>query len=301
MWIITHRRWFFWCSAVLVVGSIAAIALWGIRLGIDFTGGSLLEARFAGSVPDARAIEDALRPIVDPVSVQVSGSDEVLLRFRDVDEATHQEVLGALGELSSIEELRFDSIGPAIGAELRSRGAVAIALGLFAIAVYIGWAFRRASRPVASWQYGAVTAGVALFHDVLIPLGFFAVMGRFAGMEANTPFIAALLTVLGFSVHDTIVVFDRVRENLRRAGNLSFDEVVGQSVRQTFARSLNTSLTVLFAIAAVGYFGGEAVRPFSVTVFIGIAAGTYSSIFIASTALVELARGTAARGAPGRR
>jgi len=288
MRIVTFRKWYFLFSAVLIVGSIAAVSVWGLRLGIDFTGGALWEVRFPDGAPENAQVEENLSGTLESLTIQRSDDNVLVLRFRDVPEDTHQEALSKLSGIGKVEELRFDSVGPTIGAELKRSGAIAVALGLLAIALYIAWAFRKASRPISSWQYGTVTAAVALFHDVLIPLGAFAAFGHFLGMEANTPFIAAILTVLGFSVHDTIIVFDRIRENLRRFAGDPFEEIVAHSVRQTFVRSLNTSLTVLFAVAAVWYFGGVAIAPFAATLFVGIAAGTYSSIFVASMGLIEL-------------
>jgi preprotein translocase subunit SecF len=289
MRIIAHRRLYYIFSGVLIAGSVVALLSFGLRFGIDFTGGSLLEARFPDGAPEQRTVSEKLTPLTESLSIQQSGSDILVLRFRDVTEERHQEILTALREIApNVEELRFDSLGPTIGRELERRGILAIALGLLAIMFYIAWAFRGSSRRVPSWQYGTITAAVALFHDVLIPLGAFAVLGKVRGVEVNTPFIAAILTVLGYSVHDTIVVFDRVRENVRRFAGDPFPEIVERAVRQTLGRSLNTSLTVLFAIAAVWHFGGVAIEAFAVTLFLGVVFGTYSSIFIAPPVLVTI-------------
>lgn len=183
-------------------------------------------------------------------------------------------------------ERRFDTIGPTIGQELRTKSLIAIALVILLIVSYIAFAFRSVSQPLASWKYGATTV-VALIHDVIIPAGFFAVAGRFLGFEVDTLFVTAVLTILGFSVHDTIVVFDRIRENLKRPSfRGDFEALVNQSVRETLVRSLNTSLTVILALAAVYFFGGVSTKVFSVTLIVGIVVGTYSSIFIASPLLV---------------
>jgi preprotein translocase subunit SecF len=210
--------------------------------------------------------------------------------MRDINEETRQSAMAALNGLqeSEIEELRFDSIGPTIGAELKRSGVLAVVIGLVGIMLFVSYAFRGASEPVASWQYGLITALVGLLHDVLIPLGVFAVLGHTIGLEVDTAFIAALLTVLGYSVNDTIIIFDRVRENLRRYGSNDFAGIVERSIHETLARSLNTSLTVLFAVGAVWWFGGASVRPFALALLLGLAAGTYSSIFLASTLLVAL-------------
>lgn len=287
--IIPHRKIYLTLSAVLIVASVIAVATFGLNLGIDFTGGSLLEVTFTEVTLDAQAIRDSVELTAGSSSVQFTDDGAVIMRFRDIDEVTHQEVLGGLRDaFGDLEEQRFESIGPTIGRQLQRSGLLAVGIGLLAIMLFVAYAFRGVSRPVASWQYGGITAFVALFHDVLIPLGVFAVMGRFLGTEVNTPFIAALLTVLGYSVNDTIVIFDRVRENLRRYAGEPFPDIVEKSLHETFGRSLNTSLTLLFAVGAVWFFGSAAVRPFALTLFLGVAIGTYSSLFLASTALVTL-------------
>jgi preprotein translocase subunit SecF len=181
--------------------------------------------------------------------------------------------------------LRFDSVGPVIGDETKQKSIWAIFLLIILILIYIAWAFRRISRPLKSWQYG-VAAIIALVHDVLISMGAISLLGHFLNIEVGAPFVAALLTILGYSVNDTIVVFDRIRENILRKGStFDFAEIINKSVAQTFVRSLNTSLTVLFALSAVFIFGGETIHYFALTLIIGIAVGTYSSIFIASPLL----------------
>ncbi|TSD03574.1 MAG: preprotein translocase subunit SecF [Parcubacteria group bacterium Greene0714_36] len=224
----------------------------------------------------------------------------MILRFRDVDEPTHQRILTAITEyaekesrtdkkemtLPLVTEKRFDAIGPTIGAELRTRALWAIVLTVSAIVLYIAWAFRRISKPVASWKYGVV-AVVALAHDLAIPAGAFALLGRFRGVEIDILFITALLTVLGFSVHDTIVVFDRIRENLRTPRkNERYADTVNRSIRETIVRSILTSCTVLLVLTIVFFLGGASTRYFTLALIIGITAGTYSSIFVASPLLV---------------
>ncbi|MBI3631197.1 MAG: protein translocase subunit SecF [Candidatus Sungbacteria bacterium] len=283
-------------SGLLVVGSIFAFALWGLKWGIDFTGGSLMEVEFLSARPAPGDIQRALgRTGVDRVVVQPAGERDVLLRFRPVDEETHQRMLGTLSALapqkssavqSAVVERRFDTVGPTIGIELKQRAFWALALAIGAIISYIAWAFRKVSRPVASWKYG-VAAFVALIHDVAIPTGAFALLGYTMGVEADPLFMTALLTVLGFSVHDTIVVFDRIRENLGRLkAPEPFECTVNRSVNETLVRSLMTSLTVLLVLLAVFFLGGASTKYFSVALIIGIVFGTYSSIFVASPILV---------------
>ena len=184
-----------------------------------------------------------------------------------------------------MEERRFSSIGPTIGAELKQKSLRAIALVLLGISLYIAWAFRQVSKPLNSWRYGVATL-IALFHDLIIPLGLFSYLGHFYNVEIGTNFIVALLVVLGFSVHDTIVVFDRIRENLKRY-SLDFENLVNQSVNETLVRSINTSLTVLLTLAALYFFGSESLKYFILALIVGIFSGTYSSIFIASPILVS--------------
>jgi preprotein translocase subunit SecF len=232
----------------------------------------------------------------------------MILRFQDTSEEKHQDALARLNQLGAGEEeiesqnatsspvdagmtdlenvieLRYDSVGPSIGAELKSKSFSATIIVLIAIVLYIAWAFRQVSKPVASWKYG-LSAIIALFHDVLITLGVFAVLGEFYNVEINTAFVAAILTVLGYSVNDTIVVFDRVRENLPRSEE-DFENTVNTSVNQTITRSINTSLTTLLVLVSIIIFGGESIRSFVLALSIGVFVGTYSSIFLASPVLV---------------
>ena len=220
-----------------------------------------------------------------------TGERGYIIRTDELSPEIHSVVMTALSDSGkvSLTEKRFNSIGPVLGKEAIEKSWMSISLVLLAIILFITFAFRKVSRPVSSWKYGLI-AIVALGHDVLIPTGVFAVLGHYAGFEIDTLFVTALLVVLGFSIHDTIVVFDRVRENLRRNTEYhekkQFDTIVGESINQTFVRSINTSLTTLIAIAVLYTFGPDATKHFSLTLLIGIIAGTYSSIFIGSPLLV---------------
>lgn len=288
--IIGHKYIFLTISGTLMCASLAAFGLWGLKLGIDFTGGSILEAAFSTERPQPDAIKKVLEGNgLHNILIQPTGDRGVLLRFQHVDEAEHQRILAALGKLpgnNKIEERRFDTIGPTIGAELRRNSFLAIGLAIAGIVLYVAWAFRKVSQPVSSWKYGLATI-VALVHDIVIPTGIFAVLGKFHGVEVDTLFITALLTILGFSVHDTIVVFDRIRENLRNVkGGESFSLTVNRSMNETMARSINTSCTVLLVLVAILFFGGETTTYFALALIFGIIFGTYSSIFVASPLLV---------------
>lgn len=286
MFIVKYRRAFYVISLALVVASYVAIGTYGLNLGTDFRGGSILEAEYASTTPAMAAIRSSLEPLkLGNVSLQPTGERGVLLRFRPMEEGEHQQVLAALGKTGQFEETRFSSVGPVLGRELARKGAIALVLVVGLIILYIALAFRSVSRPVSSWKYGLI-AIIALIHDVSIPAGIFAWLGATRGVEVDALFLTALLTILGLSVNDTIVVFDRIRENLRRKTSSRFAEVVGKSLSETFVRSINTSLTVILALAALLFFGSESTRYFSLALMIGMVVGTYSSIFLASPLLV---------------
>ncbi|MBI1956875.1 MAG: protein translocase subunit SecF [Candidatus Niyogibacteria bacterium] len=299
MIIIRFRKIFYIFSGTLIAASIVALLIFGLHLGIDFTGGALVEAEFTGERPSMDALRERLAAAgFGEARIQTAGEHGVLVRFRDVDEQGHQQFLSALAGSPAhgvaLTEKRFDSIGPTIGNELRRKAIIAIALVLALILAFVSWAFRHVSRPVASWKY-AVAAIAALGHDVVLPAGLFAALGQFAGAEADALFVTALLTILGFSVHDTIVVFDRIRENLRKTPNDDFETVVGRSLNETFARSLATSFAIFLVIAALFWFGAEATRYFALTLLAGIIFGTYSSLFLASPLLVTWQKWSARR------
>ncbi len=288
--IVENRKIFYAISGIFVAVSVIASALWGLQFGIDFKGGSILEINYS-ALPDLNSVSDSLKPLeLNDLKISPLGSNSAVFRFRETDEATHQnivKILAAEAEKSKIqfEERRFSSIGPTIGAELMQKSIKAIIIVILGISLYIAWAFRKVSQPISSWRYGVVTL-IALFHDLIIPVGLFAYLGRFYGIEVGANFIVALLVILGFSVHDTIVVFDRIRENLKRYSQLSFASLVSRSIRETLVRSLNTSLTVLLTLAALYVFGGESLKYFVLALMVGIFSGTYSSIFVAAPLLV---------------
>lgn len=287
MFIITYRKVWYALSALLIAASLGAVGVWGLKFGIDFTGGALMEVQFE-TLPTPATIYTQLEGVgVSGASVRQTGESGYLIRTPFLSEAEYAALRDAVGGT----EIRNDSVGPTIGNELATRAVYAILLVLIGITLFIAFVFRKVSKPVSSWKYGLV-ALLALAHDVIIPLGAFAVMGHFIGAEVDTLFVTALLVILGFSVHDTIVVFDRTRENLKHLAERNetepFEETVGKSVTQTLARSINTSLTTLLALLALYIWGPEATKFFTLTLLIGITAGTYSSIFLGSPLLVTL-------------
>ena len=288
MFIIKHRKIWYAFSLIIVIASLFSMFKFGLKQGIDFTGGSLLEVEYAAK-PDVLAVKQKIESLsLGSAVVQPSGEKNIIVRMKDLTEEQHQKVLAASLSIGQGKEIRFDSIGPVIGKELKKKSITAMILVIVMIVLYIAFAFRKVSQPVNSFYYGLM-AVVALIHDVTLPAGVFAVLGHYYGVEVDTLFVTALLTVLGFSVHDTIVVFDRIRENLRNNGNKNdFETVVGASVSQTVSRSINTSLTVILVLLAIFFLGGESTKYFSLALLIGVAIGTYSSIFLASPLLVTL-------------
>lgn len=284
--IVGKRNIFFIISGVVLVPGLIALLIFGLRFGIDFSGGSRLEVESKKDL-DKKEIESVLGTLkISEYSIQMSKKGEAVIRTKVIEQKTKNEILDALFKKDKdIKEKSFETIGPTIGAEIRANALKAVLLASVVIAIFIAWAFRQVSRPVASWKFG-VSAIIALIHDVLVVVGIFAFLGRFFNVEVDALFITALLTVMGFSVHDTIVVFDRIRENLKRTQNVNFEQLVNDSILQTLNRSLNTSLTVVFVLLALLLFGGASIKWFVVALLIGIVSGTYSSIFTASPLLV---------------
>lgn len=273
-------------SSLLILASIISMLTFGLNLGIDFTGGSLLEIDPAAEV-SLEEVRSASSEAGYDASVQTTDGG-YLLKTEPMTREEYDVFFASLTEsLGELEELRFESVGPVIGDELKRRSIIAVAILLALIVVYVAWAFRKVSEPVSSWKYGLLTI-VAAAHDIIIPLGMFAALGSVLGYQVDTAVIAALLTILGYSINDTIVVFDRTRENLTQSRHkkIAFGEVVNMSVVQSFARSINTSLTTLLVLLAVYFFGGETTRPFILALIMGVVSGAYSSIFVASPLLV---------------
>lgn len=275
-------------SGILIIASVVCLLVFGLKFGIEFAGGSNMQIEFETEKPSNEDIKNSLKKDFNlgDIIIQPIGSQGAILQFQGVDEETHQNILAQLNSLSPVTEKSFQYIGPSVGQELRNKTQLAIVLALLAITIYIAFAFRKVSKPVSSWKYG-IASLIALFHDILIPLGVFAILGYLYNVEITIPIIASLLTVLGFSVHDTIVIFDRIRENILRKGMGDFEETVNESLNQTLGRSLSTVFSTLIPLIAIYFFGGETLKYFALALIIGITSGAYSSIFIASPILVS--------------
>ncbi|OGE95526.1 MAG: protein-export membrane protein SecF, partial [Candidatus Doudnabacteria bacterium RIFCSPLOWO2_02_FULL_48_8] len=273
--IIKHYKFWFLVSGVALAISIAALIAFGLNFGIDFNGGTLTQVKFGDNVPSAAEIRGFLGDSnFGDLVVQPAGERSAIVRTPPMEKKEHDRLLQVLGDkYGLVEEEQFTSIGPVIGRELRSSAMLQLIVVSFGIIFYIAYAFRKVSKPVSSWKFG-IAAIVALVHDLMIVIGVFAILGRFLHVEIDSLFITALLTVLGFSVHDTIVVFDRIRENLRISGGLPLSEIISNSINQTLVRSINTSLTVIFVLLALLLFGGETIRWFVLALLVGITAGT---------------------------
>ncbi|MCX6722154.1 MAG: protein translocase subunit SecF [Candidatus Staskawiczbacteria bacterium] len=282
-----YSTFYYVISGLLIVATIVSLSMFGLKFGIEFVGGSNMEVDFQKARPANDAIQTTLKMFnLGDITVQPTGTNGAVLQFKGVDEATHQQILAELNKAFPVAEKSFQYIGPSIGQELRNKTELAIVLALVAITLYIAFAFRKVSRPVSSWKYG-ITSLIALFHDVLIPIGVFSLLGHFYNVEITIPIVAALLTILGFSVHDTIVIFDRIRENILRRGMGQFEDTVNWSLTQTLGRSISTVVTVEFVLVSLFFLGGETLKYFALALIIGITSGAYSSIFIASPLLVS--------------
>lgn len=281
-----YKLFYFIFSTLLIIPGLYFLFTSGLKLGIDFTGGALLEYKFERAVS-----QEELREVISKETeigqITTAGENTYIIRTKPIEQQKVNELKNKLSEkFGNVEERRTENVGPVIGQELERKAIIAVLVTSLFIVLYIAFSFRKVPKPTSSWRFG-VAAIVAMVHDVLMVIGIFAILGHFWNIEIDTLFVTALLTVIGFSVHDTIVVFDRIRENLLKNINKKFTEVANLAVVQTLARSLNTSLTVVFVLTALLLFGGETIRWFTVALLVGIISGTYSSIFNA-TALLTL-------------
>ena len=284
--IMGKKIWYFAFSTLIITPGIISLFVFGLNFGIDFTGGTLLEYEFKQEVERSEIKDTFLEADVEVSSIQKTSQNSYLIRSKPLVDDQVKAVQVKLNEkYEEPKELRRETIGPTIGAELLRNAIIALTVAVIAIVLYISWAFRKVPAPASSWRFG-ISAIIALFHDVLIVIGLFSIFGYLFAVEIDALFVTALLTVIGYSVHDTIVVFDRIRENLTREISSSFSEVVNHSIIQTVTRSLNTSVTIVFVLAAIILFGGASIRWFIIALMIGVIVGTYSSIFNATPILV---------------
>jgi len=289
-----YQNYFLVIPIVLSIASIVALAVWGLKPGIDISGGSLLRVDYDATRPELNEIQTSLNNLsLGEVRVQPAGDNGYILRQKVLTQEEKDSVSETLASYGEYTETQYSSVGPSIGSELVKKAWWAVGLVILSMMIYIAFAFRHASKPVASWKYGLVSI-ITLVNDVLLPIGLFAYLGFSRGAEVGTLFIVALLTVLGVSVNGSIVIFDRIRENLKlnedHHQHEDYADVVWRSVAQTFGRTINTSMTLLIMLVALVILGPESTRDFALTLTVGMVVGTYSSIFLASPLLVLIER-----------
>jgi len=294
MFIINHRGFFFWLTGLLLAGALGAILMWGLPLGIDFTGGSLMQEEYSNGRPALSDIEGQIAPVgLGTVSVRAVGEKVVAIRTRSQTPAEHEAVLAAISKTGSATELSYTSVGPALGSQFTNKALWAIFAVVLVIVFYIAFAFRHVSRPVPGWGYG-ITVVAMLAIDIIVPAGFYAAYCHFTGAEVDSLFVVALLSLLGYCVNDVIVIFDRIREHLakndRENNKEAFEETIGKSISETMNRSINTALTVVLALLALIYFGAETTRNFALVMLVGVVAGTFSSICRSAPLLIPIAK-----------
>jgi len=290
--VVRYRKWFFALSLILSALAIYGIAVHGFNFSVDFKGGSITEVRYTNELPPQAGVEKAIQKLsLGGFSVRPSEGDRYIIRTRELSAEENTLLLSTLPQDDGVAPVieRSNTVGPIAGAELKNKAVMAVAVVVIMIVLYITFAFRKVSEPVSSWKYGFATV-IALVHDVILPTGIFVFLGYFYGHEIDLLFVSGLLAILGYSVHDTIVVFDRVRENLKinkaKHAVEDFEATVGKSITQTLGRSINTSLTIFITLIFLFFLGSSATHDFALLLIIGIIAGTYSSIFLASPLLV---------------
>ncbi len=288
--IIGKKNVYFFISLLVIVPGLVSLFLFGLKFSIDFIGGSRIEIQ--SSEFGIRSSESEIRTAFKNQNIAISsiqklGKDIFIVRTKPIDQNTYLKIISRLKKkYLTIRELSFQTVGPVIGSETTLNAIKSIVVASILIILYIAWSFRKVPLPLKSIRFG-ICAIIALLHDVLVVVGIFSILGKLYGVEIDSLFVTAILTIIGFSVHDTIVVFDRIRENLRKySATMSFEKIVNESILQTFTRSLNTSLTVLLVLFTLLLFGGESTKWFIVALLVGITSGTYSSIFNAAPLLV---------------
>jgi len=272
-------------SCLLLFSAIFLLFAIGLNFSIDFTGGSILEIEFEKR-PENPVIQEKLRDLnLGEITIQPTGDRGVILRIKEINEASHQEILSKLGEISNVREQRFENIGPVVGKELRQKTITLIIVSLLSLLIYITIAFSKVSRPISSWQYGVISI-LTLSFDVLVAIGIFTLLEKFYQVQLSVPIVTALLTILGYTINDKVIVFDRIRENILKGQKKTFEETVNFSLNQTLTRSLSTGTCTLLVLLFIFFFGGETLKYFSLILIVGIVVGTYSSLFLATPLLV---------------
>lgn len=282
--LIQHRRWWYLLSGIIIVPGTVALLLWGLKPSVDFTGGTRWEIK--GTTDSIKTQEFSKKNGIEDVTIQKIGNDSLSLRFKEIDEAKHKELKDKLSEIGDrVSESSFEIVGPSVSKEITQKAFISVILASLVIIIYIGSSFRKVPYPANSVEFG-VAAVIATLHDVLVVCGVFAILGHYLNVEVDPLFITGLLTVIGFSVHDTIVIFDRIRENLIKKGAEDYEGIVNLSVVEMLPRTINTSFLVWIILLVLLMFGGTSIRYFVLTLVIGIFSGTYSSILNASPLLV---------------
>ncbi len=306
MFIVSHRRFFFWLTGLILAGALGALLVWGLPLGIDFKGGSLMQVKYTSTLPSIASIQAQVEEVVTGASVRALGDNSVSIRSRTLTPAEHEAILLALepkAEVTAetvvpdservVQELSFTSVGPSLGSQFAHKALWAIVAVILVIVLYIAFAFRKVQGPVPGWGYG-ITVVAMLAIDLIVPAGFFAAFAHFTGAQVDSLFVVALLALLGYCVNDVIVIFDRIREHLARNERMNsketFEVTIGKSISETMTRSINTALTVVLALIALIAFGAPATREFAIVMLVGVAAGTFSSICRSAPLLIPIAR-----------
>ncbi|MDB5259776.1 MAG: protein-export rane protein SecF, preprotein translocase subunit SecF [Candidatus Nomurabacteria bacterium] len=282
MIIIKYKTFFIGLSVLLVIVSFFLMHTYGIKRGIDFTGGSVIDITYGDNIPVLNAADFKN----EDISLYETGPNT----YRLISSKTYESISDTIEKLANPDKetpfvyTQISTVGPTLGAEMTKKAIIALIVVVLMILAFIAFAFRHVSHPLPSWKYGVI-AMLTLLHDIIIPTGIYTILSHNFGAEVDTLFIIALLTIIGISISDKIVVFDRIRENLKTGGKQPFNEVVGKSLKQTFTRSINTSVTVILALLALYFFGPVTTKYFTLTLIIGMVVGTYSSIFVASPLL----------------
>jgi preprotein translocase subunit SecF len=283
--IMDRKKIWFAISGVLILTSILSLVFWNLRLGLDFAGGVLWELQTEKS-PDINVVRELLKSSKIEGIVSLSGSNKIFIRTKELNKDEKEALTKSLTDkFGKVEEVAFRSVGPTISKDLTQKSFLAVLIASLVVIFYVAFAFRKVSRQISSWKFG-ICAIAALVHDALIVLGLFAVLGHFLNVEIDSMFVTAVLTVISFSVHDTIVIYDRVRENLKKLQGKNLDQIANQSITEMLPRDIATSFVIILILLASYFLGGETIKYFVLAILVGMFVGTYSSVFVASALAV---------------